>query len=1079
MISRTLQESYIKELKSSQIFGVESYIQEIDAWATTISPFKTRPLLITGPIGCGKSSLVIKWIDYHTYSYKVLVIQQNNSNILIHISKISEADSVYYFSLYRVYTKIKETYSMSEKVRITEDALRINFIQWISKAIEKKKEKSIKAGNLVIIIDGVDKYLNSNGKEESPDWLLNEFPPSVKIIFTCCKGSRAFEHLVAKSEIVIEIMPFNESQKVNLYWNTYRQFQMYEKFAKLEEDIESSEKCGNPLFLKTVVGFYFTCFKHGRKFRYQNLDSFTSISHLINYIIDYFIEKEFSMEMISRFFQGITMSRCGVSEEEILNLLGTKLETVQLLLDLFSPLLHNSEGFYILKHNVFSNIIEKKFNLPINVRYELIKLLDQQKLTVRKIDELLYHLFHVKDWMRLKDFLIQLEVFAILFTPSFKLELYMYWVKLEQQHFDPVQEYNKSLENFVAQFSPGSKVFFMILIQFCRFFKDLAEVESVYTGKYRHPFFRGSYELREINVFDELETLTNVYSNNIETAGRDDDYCTSEGQQNIECVRARVLEDFGLTSKLPEFYYYKRWLWIQFPWFAIDANMNFSKSMKNFSYQSDNFSLADELKLFLNIIKLISCVRKNSIREVSRLTSITLASTPQMARSVSHSKLSRGLCVLPDLKIGNIMIQHIEDNSKFKNRSVLSQSLQIFMPERKDVVYTADITNAVPGNILFKLTSEFTEYTSKELLAQQKVTCELQKSYNKYKEIYTSKQKTLNSIASQISKSSVIIKKQQEVKEKVGEYEGKIEETFEKCLATEEAGKKLQKIINCCVKNPTRNDEWQRELEKILENMEVFIQQEEDQIKAYEQETLQIEEQCKILEMLKNDKSCAQNSTLYKANDTIQVNSRIRERINIRKKKRKLIYLNKGAQKIILGKKPSAQRYENLLQEFANTKNLAKLKLKGYKDMVDKLSIFRKFEHINSLYEIVTTFDRCYQLQDEISIKRKNIDEISREKEALELQLQYFQNKKLKELEKSSRFSSFESIHYAIFMKEKLFEDKFKATQSQEYILLKIQILVENCWKILKIDSALKNGNEGVKENLKKIIEKLMLYKAN
>ena len=966
---------------------------------------------------------------------------------------------------------------MTEKVRITEDSLRVNFIQWISKAIEKKKEKSVKSGNLIIIIDGVDKYLNASGKEESPDWLINEFPPSVRIIFTCCIGSRAHEHLVGKAEIVIEILPLSPQQRTSVYKNLFISNKITETFDKLEEDVTKSANCANPLFLKLALGFCFACSKQGKVFKYKTLDDYSDIESFIIYSIDFISQLAGCQQEVPKFLQSIALSKCGISQEEIKTLLGASQQTVQLLLNLFSPMLHNSEGFYILKHNIFSKIIHLKFGFPLSIHSEMIAILDQHKLTVRKIDEIIHHLLQVKDYMRVKDFLIQLEVFTIMFTSSFKLELYHYWVKLEQQHFDPVQEYNKALEDFVARYSPSSKVFFMLLVQFCRFFKDLAEVESVFTCRYRHPYFRGYYELRDINILEEIETLSGVFSNNLENAARDDDYCTSDGQQTPEIIREKVLKDTLIVQRNPEFYYYKRWIWIQFPWFEMDGSVNFSKSMKNFLYTNDTFSASEEIKLFINLIKLISNTRKTSTREVSRLTSITLCSTPQVTRSQTQTKLSRGLCVFPDIKISSILMPHLEDEIKLGSKSKLSQSVHIFLTDPKDLASSIDIKDTKPTNILYKLTSQMAEFTNKELLIQQKETNELQKSYNRLREVFISKQKTLNSTVSQISKSSQMIKKQQQAQDKMKELEDNIEEVFEKSCQAEEDGKKLQKIVNCCIKNPTRNDEWQRELERILENMTGFIDREKEMIKDVEQETLKIEEQCKVLTSLQSEKNDVQTSTLYRAADTIHINTKIKERIEVRKRRRKIVIWKASQFKAKDTDKLVMQKYENLMKELKNTKRLAKMKIKGYKSMVEKLSVFRKFEDPNSLYEIITTFDKCYQLQDEIYSKRKNIEEFTREKEALELQLQFFQNKKMKEFERSSRYSSFKDINNAIFVKEKRFEDLVKMASCQESSLMKIRIFIENMWKVLRVEGGLVNSDRKIRGNMELIQEKLMRLK--
>jgi len=86
---------------------LESYFQEIDSWITQAvlaepSKKKNTPLLITGPVGCGKSSLITKWIDFHRRSHK-----KDNDFLLFHYVKRSPGDRMYHFTLFRLYNKLR------------------------------------------------------------------------------------------------------------------------------------------------------------------------------------------------------------------------------------------------------------------------------------------------------------------------------------------------------------------------------------------------------------------------------------------------------------------------------------------------------------------------------------------------------------------------------------------------------------------------------------------------------------------------------------------------------------------------------------------------------------------------------------------------------------------------------------------------------------------------------------------------------------------------------------------------------------------------------------------------------------
>ena len=962
---------------------------------------------------------------------------------------------------------------MKEKIWISEDSLRINFIQWITNAIEKKNEKSVNFGNLIIIIDGVDKYTNETGKEESPDWLANEFPPSVRMIYTCNRDSKAYEHISIKANSIIDIKLLDFDQRMAIYNSKIKDYQASDNNSQLKNQIKKFDCCGNPLFLEILLRFLFYNVKGIRKFVCNSLEKIKSIQELIEYILDYYTKIEFKREQLSRFFRLISHTRGGISEEELLQLCNFKSSTVVCLLELFAPLLHNSDGFYIFRNDIIAKIIISKYLISEDALHlEMIQVLDDHIFTIRKIDELLNHLCESKNWMRLKDMLTKLEVFAIMFSSNYKIDLYMYWIKLEQQHFDPIQEYNKALEEFVAQYSPSSKDLVILIIQFCRFFKDFAEVEINSTCKFRHPHLRGYYELRDIDILEEIEILQGMFYSTIQNPIKEDEIISLDGQFSMEQIREKILDLQSISKSSTEFYYYKRWLWIQFPWCAIDSHSNFSATMKNFNYVSDLVSPSDEMNIFMSILKLVSSTKQLNQRELNR-SNFVFTSSSKFSASPPQNKISRGLCILPEIKSQSIIIQHIEDEIKFRPKKYLSASMAIHHPEEKQSNTSIIFKDLAPDNILHKIGSSVINYTSNELIEQKRATYELQKIYNKLKEEFGLKLRKLNGLKSQIANSLDKIKEQEEVKSKTITLEMQIDKVVDKLYKSEEEGRRLKKVIDCCVKNPTRNDEWERGLEKALENMRNFIILEQDTIKIYEKETFNFEEQSKAFQKIKSQRNQAQNITLLRVKEHLDMKSKLKNKKMIGIKRRIKIFSKKNSLEFSKETRTTMKKYEAALEKIHNYKEIAITKLNGYKEMVAKLSNNRTFDDAYSLYEIISTFDRKSQLADEIESKKKTIEDITREKEALEVQLQFFKTKNLKEQEKPARYNNFDQVNYYSYMSEKKLEFLGQGTKYQEFIFIKVKTLIEKSWSKLMINQALENSNENLLKNLKTISDRI------
>lgn len=163
--------------------------------------------------------------------------------------------------------------------------------------------------------------------------------------------------------------------------------------------------------------------------------------------------------------------------------------------------------------------------------------------------------------MKLKDQLTQLDVFTLMMTPDYKLDLFNYWVKLEQQHFDPVQEYNKTIEEFVAQHNPTNHDLLVLMLQFCRFFKEFTDMENSDTCHFRHPHLKGFYELKEIKLLDEVERLPEMFFPTQQYPLREDESFSIENKMSRMMIRQTCIKKIKkeyLKVKPTIFYYYKR-----------------------------------------------------------------------------------------------------------------------------------------------------------------------------------------------------------------------------------------------------------------------------------------------------------------------------------------------------------------------------------------------------------------------------------------------------------------------------------------------------------------------------------------
>ncbi|CAK67173.1 unnamed protein product (macronuclear) [Paramecium tetraurelia] len=281
--------------------------------------------------------------------------------------------------------------------------------------------------------------------------------------------------------------------------------------------------------------------------------------------------------------------------------------------------------------------------------------------SIRKLEEQTFQLYSAKNYFSLKEVISIIENFLLLFNPSNKYDLCRYWQSLEENGFDPVLEYNKAVEGFQIHYHPSSEDMFRIILQISRFLKEFGDFETRNTPIFRHPPIIGVLsDLYDIGLLQEILKLDLYYDKAPELKEFDPakhlkrvakpktapvlskmESLNVEIQQNRQLIRTHYLsmiskpfeqteneeepsEDVDqlaeeLNHKLRKViqqreenlsqeqlqsserestdYYYKRWIWIQFPWacMSIDKNCDYSVVIKQcFSSATDYMSVEDE-----------------------------------------------------------------------------------------------------------------------------------------------------------------------------------------------------------------------------------------------------------------------------------------------------------------------------------------------------------------------------------------------------------------------------------------------------------------------------------------------------
>ncbi|CAD8174304.1 unnamed protein product [Paramecium pentaurelia] len=281
--------------------------------------------------------------------------------------------------------------------------------------------------------------------------------------------------------------------------------------------------------------------------------------------------------------------------------------------------------------------------------------------SIRKLEEQTFQLFSAKNYFALKEVISIIENFLLLFNPSNKYDLCRYWQSLEENGFDPVLEYNKAVEGFQIHYHPNAEDMFRIIIQISRFLKEFGDFETKNTPVFRHPPIIGIlsdlydigllYEILKLDLyydkapelkqFDPAKHLKRVAKPLTAPVLSKQESLNVEIAQNRAEIRSHYLKQLSKPveptdneEELPQSvdqlademdqklrktlqakednlsedllqqsdrestdYYYKRWIWIQFPWacMSVSKKCDYSTVIKQcFSSATDYMSVEDE-----------------------------------------------------------------------------------------------------------------------------------------------------------------------------------------------------------------------------------------------------------------------------------------------------------------------------------------------------------------------------------------------------------------------------------------------------------------------------------------------------
>lgn len=296
---RISQRSYLNSLCQNYIRTDANFVA-IDEW---MEDWEKHQLVITGASGLGKSALVANWVNEKLEAtknlpYKIIYHFVGNGGSLGSHGHVMKA----------LCDEIRDRYGFDAEGKET---------QADEKALEELVNKVAAEGDkpLLIVLDAINQIIDVDNSKQL-NWL--PIPPkNVKILFTTLEGDQTMAVFKNRHYPVLTLQPLTKAQRAEMvegYLGIYSK-----KLQPHQVDrIIADKQCENTLVLKTLLDelVNFGIFEKLDEKIGSYLGT-TSVEDFYSILLQGY-ETDFGEYLVKHILSLITVSRNGLSEEEIL-----------------------------------------------------------------------------------------------------------------------------------------------------------------------------------------------------------------------------------------------------------------------------------------------------------------------------------------------------------------------------------------------------------------------------------------------------------------------------------------------------------------------------------------------------------------------------------------------------------------------------------------------------------------------------------------------------------------------------------------------------------------------------------------
>ncbi|MGE3802316.1 MAG: tetratricopeptide repeat protein [Candidatus Kapaibacterium sp.] len=377
------------------------------------------PLVVHAFSGSGKSSLFAFWAEQTRR-------KQPDLNVIEHYVGIGATANDHLAIVRHFCMEVKERFDRPEEVPSQPEDLEKAFVKWIGYA----EHELTKCGQrMILILDGLNQL---KGNAAQLRWIPNAIPQSIRMILSTTDAENAAT-LQDRGWNLFKLNEFSDEEREAVIVRYLAEYRKSLNAAQINQ-IAGDEKCGHPLFLRTLLEELRLVGRHeDLQDRIDDCLSTNGTEDLFQSVLER-MEQDYGVETVEALLPTLWASRSGLDEREMSELSGFSPLKVATVISGLDYHLVRTEGRLSFFHDYLRSAVQDRYlegdEKRCSLHQKLASFFEQADISPRTSVELLYQLHEANESDRLADRLANIDTFMSVYEGETRYELFAYWAEL-------------------------------------------------------------------------------------------------------------------------------------------------------------------------------------------------------------------------------------------------------------------------------------------------------------------------------------------------------------------------------------------------------------------------------------------------------------------------------------------------------------------------------------------------------------------------------------------------------------------------------------------------------------------------